>query len=131
MDKLNVNVGPLAIKHLTAELRKQVSDSVSQGAKLSYGSLEVPRHLADLGGNFFEPLVLEGIKPDARAFCEELFGPVFSLYRVHSEQEAIDLANITDYGLGAAVFSKDIERAERVARQLDAGMLYINDFVQS
>lgn len=48
-----------------------------------------------------------------------------------SEEEAIELANITDYGLGAAVFSKDIERAERVMRQLDAGMCYINDFVQS
>jgi len=61
-------------------------------------------------------LVLEDIKPDSRAYSEELFGPVFSLYRVSSEQEAIDLANSSDYGLGAAVFCSDIERAEKLAR---------------
>ena len=131
MDKENVSVGPLAIKHLTEGLRQQVRDSVQQGAKITHGSLEVPKHLQDLGGNFFEPIVLENINPSTRAYCEELFGPVFSLYKVKSDQEAIDLANCTDYGLGAAVFGKDIERAENVIRQIDSGMLYVNDFVQS
>jgi succinate-semialdehyde dehydrogenase/glutarate-semialdehyde dehydrogenase len=72
---------------------------------MSHGSTEVPKDLAHFGGNFFEPVVLENINPNSRAFCEELFGPVFSLYSVKSDQEAIDLANNTDYGLGAAVFS--------------------------
>jgi len=93
--------------------------------------MEVPKDLAHLGGNFFEPVVLENINPNSRAFCEELFGPVFSLYSVKSDKEAIELANNTDYGLGAAVFSQDLKRAEDMARKLDAGMLYINDFVQS
>ena len=106
-------------------------DSISQGAKLTYGSLEVPEHLQHHGGNFFQPLVLEDINTSTRAYCEELFGPVFSLYSVKTEQEAIDLANATEYGLGAALFTKDLEKAERLARQLDAGMLYVNDFVQS
>ena len=78
-------------------------------------------------GNFFTPVILENIPKSSRAHCEELFGPVFSLYKVSSDQEAIDVANDSDYGLGAAVFSKDLERAERVARQIDAGMLYINE----
>ena len=82
-------------------------------------------------GNFFAPVVLEDIPTSSRAYCEELFGPVFSLYKVPSEKRAIELANDSDFGLGAAVFSADIERAERVARQIDAGMLYVNDFVQS
>lgn len=126
-----MNLGPLAVARLTEGLREQVRDSVAQGAKLTYGSLDVPDHLAHYGGNFFQPLVLEDIGTSTRAFCEELFGPVFSLYSVKTEQEAIDLANATDYGLGAALFTKDLEKAERLARQLDAGMLYVNDFVQS
>ena len=129
MDKSNTTVGPLAIAHLTEHLRQQVRDTVSQGAKLTHGSIEAPKGMEE--GNFFEPLVLENITQDCRGYSEELFGPVFSMYRVKSEQEAIELANTSDYGLGAAVFSKDIERAEKVVRQLDAGMLYINDFVQS
>ena len=70
-----------------------------------HGSLEVAPEFKELGGNFFEPIVLEGISPNTRAYCEELFGPVFSLYKVGSEAEAIELANDSDYGLGAAVFS--------------------------
>lgn len=96
---------------------------------MTYGSLDVPPELEKLGGNFFQPIVLEDIPRVAPAYRQELFGPVFSLYRVQNEEEAIALANDSDYGLGAAVFSKDIERAEKVARQLDAGMLYVNDFV--
>lgn len=87
-----------------------------------------------VGGNdkcFFEPRVLHSIPEKSPAGCEELFGPVFSLFRVESEEEAINLANASDYGLGAAVFSRDLERAQTVAKQLDAGMLYVNDFVQS
>ena len=131
MDQHGVTLGPLAVERLTEGLRQQVRDSVSQGAKLVHGSLEVPDHLKHHGGNFFEPLVLENIKPNTRAYCEELFGPVFSLYSVSSDDQAIELANDTEYGLGAALFTKDIEKAEHLARRLDAGMLYVNDFVQS
>ena len=76
-------------------------------------------------------MILEDIPQSSRAFTEELFGPVFSLYRVNSDSEAITLANSSSYGLGAAVFTKDLDRAEKVARQIESGMLYINDFVQS
>jgi len=131
MDQHGVTLGPLAVERLTEELMQQVRDSISQGARLVQGSLEVPDHLKHHGGNFFEPLVLENIKPNTRAYCEELFGPVFSLYSVSSDDQAIELANDTEYGLGAALFTKDIEKAEQLARRLDAGMLYINDFVQS
>ena len=109
-----VNLGPLAIKHLTEKLVDQVNDSVNQGCKKTY---EGPEPISgDPRGNFFKPVVLENIPTNSRAYCEELFGPVFSLYRVKSEQEAIRVANDSEYGLGAAVFSSDIERAEQVAR---------------
>ena len=65
------------------------------------------------------------------AYQEEFFGPVFNLFRANSDEHAIRLANDSDYGLGASVFSADLERAERVARQIDAGMVWVNDFVQS
>jgi len=85
MDKENITLGPLAIKRLTEGLRDQVRDSVSQGCKMTYGSLDVAPEFEQLGGNFFEPIVLEGIGPNSRAYCEELFGPVFSLYKVGSD----------------------------------------------
>jgi acyl-CoA reductase-like NAD-dependent aldehyde dehydrogenase len=80
-----------------------VSDSVSQGCTKTY---EGPEPISDdPRGNFFKPVVLENIPTNSRAYCEELFGPVFSLYRAKSEQEAVRIANDSDYGLGAAVFS--------------------------
>jgi len=124
-----MNLGPLADQKQAATLREQVQRSLDKGAEMTYGSLEVPNDLHP--GNYFGPIVLENIQPGSAADCEELFGPVFSLFKVYSSQQAIDLANNSDYGLGAAVFSGDVARAERVARKLDAGMIYINDFVQS
>lgn len=76
----------------------------------------MPREVEHFGGNFFQTVVLEDIIHGSRAYHEELFGPVFCIYKVNSDQEAIELANDSDFGLAAAVFSKDMERAENVAR---------------
>lgn len=89
----------------------------------------MPKGFSD--GNWFEACVLENINKNSRAYNEELFGPIFSLFKVKTDAEAIELANDSVYGLGGAVFSKDTQRAENVARQIDTGMVYINDFVQS
>ena len=67
-------------------------------------------------GFFFEPMVITNITKDMPAYKEELFGPVFSLFRVSDDQAAIDLANDSVYGLSGSIFSKDIERAKKVAR---------------
>ena len=77
-------------------------------------------------GNFFPSTVLAGITPDNDAYREEFFGPVASVYRVGSEEEAIELANDTPFGLGSYVFSDDPEQAQRVADGLDTGMVYVN-----
>ena len=72
------------------------------------------------------PTIISDLKPGMAAYQEELFGPVASFYRVKDEQAAIDLANDTPFGLGASVFTKDIERGKRVADQIDSGMVFIN-----
>jgi succinate-semialdehyde dehydrogenase/glutarate-semialdehyde dehydrogenase len=82
-----------------------VRDSVKQGCKLTYGSPEMPKGFSD--GNWFEACVLENINKNSRAYNEELFGPIFSLFKVKTDAEAIELANDSVYGLGGAVFSKD------------------------
>ena len=134
-DKERVNLGPLAVKRLTDNLRQQVTDSLNQGVSLVHGSLDLPANLADLGGdpagNYFSPLVLDEIPASSRAYSEEFFGPVFSLFPVKNDAEAIELANDNAYGLGASVWTKDIERAERMAREIDSGMVWVNDNVAS
>jgi succinate-semialdehyde dehydrogenase / glutarate-semialdehyde dehydrogenase len=110
-------VGPLSSALAAERLEEQVQRAVAQGAKLSGGGRE---------GNFFATGVLTGITPDNDAYHEELFGPVASVYRVASEDEAVELANDTPFGLGSYVFTNDDEQALRVADRIDAGMVFVN-----
>jgi succinate-semialdehyde dehydrogenase/glutarate-semialdehyde dehydrogenase len=110
-------VGPLSSSLAAERLEEQVQRAVAQGAKLSGGGRE---------GNFFATGVLTGITPDNDAYHEELFGPVASVYRVASEDEAVELANDTPFGLGSYVFTNDDEQALRVADRIDAGMVFVN-----
>ncbi len=90
--------------------------------KLHLGGKAVARE-----GNFFEPTILTGIiTRDNPAYFEEFFGPVAQIYVVKNDEEAIQLANDSHYGLGGAVFSQDIERAKRMASAIETGMVYIN-----
>jgi succinate-semialdehyde dehydrogenase/glutarate-semialdehyde dehydrogenase len=73
-----------------------------------------------------EPTILTDVTPDMRAYSEELFGPAAVVYKVRDEEEAIELANNTTFGLGAAVFSGDVDRARSVADRIEAGMVWIN-----
>jgi len=111
-------IGPLSSTAAADRLEDQVKRAVDQGAKVVTG-----------GGrkdNFFEPTVLTDIDPDNDAYREELFGPVAQIYRVSSEEEAVKLANDTPFGLGSYLMTSDPEQAERVANQIDAGMVYVN-----
>jgi len=110
--------GPLSSTLAADRLEEQVQRAVAQGATVVAGG---GRH-----GNFFEPTVLTGIGPDNDVYREELFGPVAQVYRVSSEEEAVALANDTPFGLGSYVMTTDPEQAERVAGQIDAGMVYVN-----
>ena len=111
-------MGPLSSDSAAETLQDQLDRAVAQGAEVVAGG--------DRDGNFFPSTVLAGITPDNDAYREEFFGPVASVYRVGSEEEAIEIANDTPFGLGSYVFSDDPEQAQRVADALDTGMVYVN-----
>ncbi len=120
------DVGPLARADLHAKLDAQVKQSVRRGARVLLGGGPWPGR-----GFFYQPTVLADVKPGMRVHDEEVFGPVAAIIAVRDEAEAVRVANATPFGLGAAVFTRSRARAKRVARQLDAGCVFVNDFVRS
>ncbi len=114
----DTTVGPLSSATATDRLADQVKRAVDQGATLVTGG--------DHEGNFFETTILTDITPQNDAYREEFFGPVASVYRVNSEDDAVRLANDTPFGLGSYVMTNDSEQAMRVADQIDAGMVFVN-----
>jgi succinate-semialdehyde dehydrogenase/glutarate-semialdehyde dehydrogenase len=122
-----VDVGPQARHDLRDDLHRQVEASVAKGARVVLGGT-VPEG----PGAFYPPSVLAGVSPGMPAFDEELFGPVAAVVSAKDEKDAIRLANHTVFGLGAAVFTRDLERGERIARhELAAGSCFVNAFVKS
>ncbi len=122
------DLGPLARFDLRDELHRQVQRSVEAGARCLLGGT-VPQ---DLPGAFYPPTLLTDVRPGMPAFDEELFGPVAALVRARDEAEAIQLANHSAFGLGAAVFTRDPERGRRIARsELEAGNCFVNGLVKS
>ncbi|RBP65088.1 succinate-semialdehyde dehydrogenase/glutarate-semialdehyde dehydrogenase [Brevibacterium sanguinis] len=111
---------PLSSRGAAEGLRKQLERAVEQGAHLVGGEL------ADDGTAYLSPAVLTGVTSEMDAYREELFGPVATVYKVSSEDEALKLANDTTFGLGGAVFSTDKARAEKLAQQLEVGMSNVN-----
>lgn len=121
------DLGPQARTDLRDALHKQVEDSIKAGAQCLLGGTVPPGP-----GAFYPPTVLTNVGPGMAAYNEELFGPVAAIISVASEAEAIQVANDTCFGLGAAVFTADRERGERLARdELQAGCCFVNDFVKS
>jgi succinate-semialdehyde dehydrogenase/glutarate-semialdehyde dehydrogenase len=123
----NTDIGPLARLDLRDNLHRQVSESVAAGARLLLGG-----DLPDGPGAFYPATVLTDVRAGMPAFDEELFGPAAAILPVADEAEGIAVANSTSYGLGAAVFTQDVDRGERIAAlQLEAGSCFVNDFVRS
>ncbi|MEO5742026.1 MAG: aldehyde dehydrogenase family protein, partial [Vicinamibacterales bacterium] len=118
--------GPQARPDLRDELHRQVMDSVAKGAKLLLGG-EIPPGK----GSFYPPTVLADVKPGMPAYEEELFGPVASILSARDDADAVRIANDSIFGLGAAVFTTDMARGERIARELEAGCTFVNTLVAS
>ncbi|MGP5541313.1 NAD-dependent succinate-semialdehyde dehydrogenase [Psychrobacter celer] len=118
------DLGPLARKDLQEKLHEQVEDSVKKGATIAVGG-----ELPEGKGSFYPPTILENVKKGQPAYDDELFGPVASLIRAKDQEDALRIANDSRYGLGGAIFSKDEEKAIRLAREeFDTGMVYINGY---
>jgi succinate-semialdehyde dehydrogenase / glutarate-semialdehyde dehydrogenase len=114
----DTEIGPLSSESAADRLEDQVKRAVDNGAEVLVGGKRE--------GNYFEPTILTGIEPGDEASQEEFFGPVAQVYRVGSEDEAVEVANQTPFGLGSYLMTTDREQAERVADRIEAGMVYVN-----
>src|SRR5664279_1571063 len=120
MDKATT-LAPLSTEAALVQLLAQVKRAVTKGATVVMGGKRIDRP-----GSFMQPTILTNIKPANPAFREEFFGPVALFFRVKNEDEAVTLANDSDFGLGGSVFTKDVARGKRVASRVDTGMVFIN-----
>ncbi len=124
-------IGPMVSHEQHRLVGELVDDAVANGAELRCGGPVGDPVPGAEAGAFFAPTVLTGIRPEMRIMREEIFGPVLPVTVVDSEDEAVALANQSDFGLGASVWTADRERGERFARELEAGMVWINDHMFS
>ncbi len=122
----DTQIGPMARANLRDELHEQVERSIAEGAVAALGGRPI-----EGDGCYYAPTVLTGVTPKMTAFREELFGPVASIIRARDATHAVELANDSDFGLGAAVWTSDLDRAREMSRAIDAGAVFINGMVAS
>ena len=123
----DINIGPMVNNIARDELHQQVLISIEKGAKLLFGG-KIPQ----LDGAFYPPTLLVDVEPGMPAFDDELFGPVAAVISAKDQSHAIELANKTNFGLGAAIFTRDLDKGENIAtKELEAGSCFVNDFVKS
>jgi len=120
------DVGAIGMPNQVKLIEGQVADAVASGAKILAGGKR--NASCPAGGNWFEPTVLTNLRPDMRIVREETFGPVMLVIPFSSDAEIIKIANASDFGLGASVFSKNYARAEKIASSLNSGMVSINEW---
>jgi succinate-semialdehyde dehydrogenase/glutarate-semialdehyde dehydrogenase len=125
----DTEIGPMVSEEQCSIVRSLVEDAVAAGAVLHCGGPVDPP--PGLDGAWYAPAVLTGVTPDMRIMREEIFGPVLPIVTVDSEEEAVALANDSDFGLGASVWTSDRSRGERLSAELEAGMVWINDHMFS
>ena len=124
----DTQVGPLAKKEFVDDLESQLKRSVQQGAKILTGGKETT---VNGKGFFFTPTVLGQVSLSMPVFAEETFGPLTGILSIKDDAEAIEVANATEFGLGASVWSRDIPRAEKLVPKIDAGAVFVNKIVGS
>ncbi len=122
----SIDMGPMARNDLRDELHDQVQQTIAQGATLLLGGNKV-----DGAGNFYEATVLADVTPGMTAFEQETFGPVAAITVADDVEHAIELTNASDYGLGGNLWTADTARAQRIARRLETGGVFINGFSAS
>jgi succinate-semialdehyde dehydrogenase / glutarate-semialdehyde dehydrogenase len=127
----STDIGPLATGQILRDLEEQVQVSVAAGAKILTGGQKFKASGDLAAGNFYQPTVLVDIPKGSPAYQDEIFGPVASLFRVANIDEAIELANATSFGLGAAAWTRDDNERDRFIDEIEAGSVFINGMVAS
>lgn len=117
-----IDFGPLINKEQLNKVEKQVKEAISDGAKILTGGKKIQDK-----GFFFEPTVLVNVKEKMKIMCEETFGPIIPIKTVKNEDKAIELTNNSKYGLGATIWTKDIEKGKEIGEKINIGMVWIND----
>ena len=125
-DEAGVNIGPLISEDAVVKVEELLADSIAKGAELVEGG---QRH--ELGGHFYQPTVVKNATAGMEFAREEIFGPIAPIFRFEDEQEVIDLANATEFGLASYFYARDLGRVWRVAEGLEYGMVCINDGILS
>jgi succinate-semialdehyde dehydrogenase/glutarate-semialdehyde dehydrogenase len=120
------DLGPLAREDLLEELDGQVARAVAKGAKVLTGGRKLPGE-----GFFYAPTVLAHVAPGMSVFDEETFGPVAAVVRAKDPQDAVRLANLSQFGLGASVWTADAQRGKALAKEIEAGCVFVNGVVKS
>ena len=123
---LETDLGPIAREDLLYELEHQVKKSVESGAKILIGGKRIPRE-----GFYFEPTIIADVTQQMPAYHEEIFGPVATLIKATDENDAIRIANDSEFGLGASIWSGNIQKAKLLATQIESGSVFINGMVKS
>jgi succinate-semialdehyde dehydrogenase/glutarate-semialdehyde dehydrogenase len=122
----STQVGPLARPDLVEDIERQVNESIAAGARLVTGGKRMDRP-----GCYYQPTILADVRRGMPVFSQETFGPVVSIIPVESEEEAVAVANESEFGLGGCVWTKDIARGERVARLVETGAMFVNGMTKS
>jgi succinate-semialdehyde dehydrogenase/glutarate-semialdehyde dehydrogenase len=123
---IETQVGPMARPDLVDEIENQVNSSIVQGARLIAGG-----HRPNRAGCYFEPTILTGIVKGMPVYSEETFGPVVSVIMANDEEDAIRIANDSEFGLGGCVWTGDLQRGERIARKVATGAMFVNGITKS
>jgi len=124
--KKETKVGPLARPDLLEDLKLQIDDATAKGAELILGGNAIEGK-----GNYFEPTIIKNITPQMKIYHEETFGPVFSIFIVENEEEAIQLANNSKFGLGGSIWTRDTGKGIALARRVESGAVFVNGMTKS
>ncbi len=124
--KINTTMGPLATEQIMLDVKKQTEKSIDMGAKILYKG-----NIPEMKGHFYPPIILSNVKKGMPVYDEEVFGPVVPIITFSNDEEALEIANDTIYGLGATIMTSDIDKAKVFAKKINAGNIFINAQVKS